>query len=232
MKRIRIFADTDPESPRAWDNVGTMVCWHSRYNLGDEQPRSEAPEFLEQLAIDACPRLEELIDYWRDGGYDWLRDSLDYSHDEAVEASDSHIQSLCAAVLERHYIILPLYLYDHSGLSMSCSGFTCPWDSGQVGYIYCTVQRGIDECTSIENATKCLQGEVEVYAQYLQGDVYGYVVEECPDDPDEYGLDQVWESVDSCWGFYGSDPFTNGMADHIDEELHDQLRNAEVEYSY
>ena len=35
---IKIERDGDAESPREWDNVGTMVCWHSRYNLGDEQP--------------------------------------------------------------------------------------------------------------------------------------------------------------------------------------------------
>lgn len=117
------------------------------------------------------------------------------------------------------------------GLSMSCSGFSCPWDSGQVGFIYCTVERALSECTLIENATKYLQGEVRVYDQYLQGDVYGYVVEECPDDPDDYGLEQEWTETDSCWGFYGSDPFENGMAEHIDEALHEQLRTSEIEYA-
>ena len=32
-------------------------------------------------------------------------------------------------------IILPLYLYDHSGITMNTTGFYCPWDSGIVGYI-------------------------------------------------------------------------------------------------
>lgn len=35
-------------------------------------------------------------------------------------------------------VTLPLYLYDHSGITMNTSGFSCPWDSGQVGVIYCT----------------------------------------------------------------------------------------------
>ena len=29
-------------------------------------------------------------------------------------------------------VILPLYLYDHSGITMNTCGFSCPWDSGQV----------------------------------------------------------------------------------------------------
>ena len=33
---------------------------------------------------------------------------------------------------------LNLYLYDHSGITMNVSGFPCPWDSGQVGFIYMT----------------------------------------------------------------------------------------------
>ena len=36
------------------------------------------------------------------------------------------------------FTMLPLYLYDHSGITMSISPFSCPWDSGQVGWIYCT----------------------------------------------------------------------------------------------
>ena len=27
-------------------------------------------------------------------------------------------------------VILPLYLYDHSGITMNTTGFSCPWDSG------------------------------------------------------------------------------------------------------
>ena len=40
---------------------------------------------------------------------------------------------------EREEVVyLNLYLYDHSGLRMNTTGFSCPWDSGQVGYIYMT----------------------------------------------------------------------------------------------
>jgi len=33
---ISIYQDNDSESPREWDNLGTMVCFHKRYNLGDK----------------------------------------------------------------------------------------------------------------------------------------------------------------------------------------------------
>ena len=35
--RLSIYLDESPESPREWDNLGTMVCAHRRYSLGDEK---------------------------------------------------------------------------------------------------------------------------------------------------------------------------------------------------
>lgn len=35
-------------------------------------------------------------------------------------------------------VILPVYMYDHGDLAFSTSPFTCPWDSGQVGFIFTT----------------------------------------------------------------------------------------------
>ena len=34
--KLEIFDDLNPCSPREFDNLGTMVCFHRRYNLGDE----------------------------------------------------------------------------------------------------------------------------------------------------------------------------------------------------
>jgi hypothetical protein len=35
-KYVEVIRDEDPESPREWSNLGTMVCFHRRYNLGDK----------------------------------------------------------------------------------------------------------------------------------------------------------------------------------------------------
>ena len=45
-----IEPDPDAESPRDWGNMGHMYCWHSRYNLGDDNPYSTPEEFLEDIA--------------------------------------------------------------------------------------------------------------------------------------------------------------------------------------
>lgn len=101
-------------------------------------------------------------------------------------------------------IALPLYLYDHSGLSMSAGKdqwpFNCPWDSGKVGYIYVTAE-DIRQHWKWERITErrrafieeVLQREVAVYDSYLRGEIYGWTV--CTKDDGE--------QVDSCWGYVG-----------------------------
>lgn len=34
---VRVILDETPYSPREWNNLGTMVCNHRKYKLGDEQ---------------------------------------------------------------------------------------------------------------------------------------------------------------------------------------------------
>ena len=42
---INILPDDNTESPREWDNLGEMVCWHSRYNLGNKHDYDEPSDF-------------------------------------------------------------------------------------------------------------------------------------------------------------------------------------------
>ena len=159
--RVRIMQDYDSgvHNPREWDNLGTMACWHGRYDLGDEQP-SEAPS-------------------------EYLADLPDGT------------------------IILPLYLYDHSGITMSTSAFSCPWDSGQVGFIYATPDKIVQEglLRHDEDVRTILISEVNTYDLYLRGEVFYYNVEKpvvC-----SHG-DTHWEDVDSCGGYLG---YTDTLAE-------------------
>lgn len=116
-------------------------------------------------------------------------------------------------------VLLPLWLYDHSGISMSTS-HTYPyndrWDSGQVGWIHLSKERflqetGYDETQWPEKAREMLVEEVTIYDQYLRGEVFGFQVFVLNDETSE------WEETDeSCWGFYGSDLEENGILDTVD----------------
>ncbi len=104
-------------------------------------------------------------------------------------------------------IILPLYLYDHSGLRIKVGSFQgllsqghAEFDSGQVGFIYITSEKIRREYSKKRvspkfkaTVTGFLESEVKVYDQYLSGDVWGYVIEKDGKD------------AESCWGFYGQD---------------------------
>lgn len=87
-------------------------------------------------------------------------------------------------------VFLPVYMYDHSGISINTTGFSCRWDSGQLGWIW--AKYNPDEYDSRESLQKVLQSEIEEYDLYLRGEVYGYEI-----------TDEDGEFVDSCWGFIG-----------------------------
>jgi hypothetical protein len=95
--------------------------------------------------------------------------------------------------------VLPLYMYDHSGITIRTYPFSCRWDSGQIGFVYATRKDVMREFSRKRMSRKLrkkvegiLQAEVKTYDSYVRGDVYGYVIK----DPRE-------DNVDSCWGFYG-----------------------------
>lgn len=111
----------------------------------------------------------------------------------------------------KDFALLPLYLYDHSGITMNTTGFHCPWDSGQVGYIIATRQRAeeLGIAWDPETIADQLRTEVEVYDAYLRGDVWYYMLK-------EFRAGE-WHEFDSCGGFFGTNWQGNGMADCLGE---------------
>lgn len=94
-------------------------------------------------------------------------------------------------------INLPVYMMDHSGVSIRTNSFNDLWDSGCIGYIWMTKERAVKEFGRKiftkkvrECAIKCMESEVEVYNKYLSGGFVGFVVE-----------NKEGEHLDSCWGF-------------------------------
>jgi hypothetical protein len=109
-------------------------------------------------------------------------------------------------------VILPLYLYDHSGITMSICPFGDRWDSGQVGFIYMTKEdakknwkKKIVTKKLREKITECLQNEVEIYDMYLRGEVYGFNV-----------IDPEGEIVETSWGYFGDDHKESGLLENAD----------------
>lgn len=155
---IDIEQDNDSENPRdVFDYLGTMICFHGRYNLGDEH-------------------------------------KLNHSDFNGWNEVEKHITCKLKGT-----IILPLYLYDHSGITMNTTGFISrPWDSGQIGFIYITAEKIREEYSTKRISKKLrkrieeyLVNEVKEYDKYLTGDVWYYDIKK----DDEY--------IETCGGFYG-----------------------------
>lgn len=205
-EELRILIDEEPQSPRECDNLGTMVCFHDRYNLGD--------------FIAKNPNVK--------GKFDSNENfTTPENFNEFLEENKGKI------------VLLNLFLYDHSGISMRAFDsrpndgdypFNDRWDAGQVGYIYVTYKRLMEEYgvkrvgkKTIETALRVLHGEVKVYSQYLEGDVYGFQIvkkkkcESCDNESEE--------TIDSCWGFFGSDLKENGILDQIPKKWAKKISN-------
>ena len=175
--RLIIELDMVPVDPRSWDNLGTLLIWHRRYRMGDENPYETPADFREEINYNNA-------------------------------------------------IILPVYMYDHSGVSLSTSNnypFSDPWDAGQAGYIYVTKDKIRKEYNVkriskqlIQKVIGYMNEEIKTFNEYLSGSVYGFRVEKknvCP-----HCGHVEWEILDSCYGFYGNDWEANGLKDTISDD--------------
>jgi len=126
------------------------------------------------------------------------RQSIDDAFHEAEKAGD---------------IVLPLYMYEHGGVTISLTPFSCPWDSGQVGFVKVPREKMIEEFGKKiftkklkKRALEIAKAEVETLDSYIRGDVYGYVID---------------DDGDACWGYYSIEDAmqeAKGIVDRIVEE--------------
>jgi len=186
-RKLEIHTDETPENPRDYDNNGIMICFHKRYNLGDEHNYK----------------------------------SCDFSSLEEIEMQIRKDYDVAT--------LLCLYLMDHSGLSITTDhnkfAICDPmhWDWGQVGFIFTTREHlkemGHPDNVDIDEVEMWLLDEVKIYNQYLSGDTYGFQIKKLCEH-----CGNKTNTIESCWGFYGSDIFENGIIDVLSAEDADMLR--------
>ena len=101
----------------------------------------------------------------------------------------------------------PLYMLDHSGISLSLSPFADRWDSGQVGYIFMKASNFVDERGENRIVLEAEQRKhAEAFIEYINcalvGEIYGYDIvrkhacTHCGSSTEE------WD--DGCGGFIGA----------------------------
>ncbi len=129
----------------------------------------------------------------------------------------------------RNNIEVPVYLYEHSGITINTTGFNCLWDSGQLGYIFIDRKSACEQygwkrlsAKRIEQVKKDLVQEIEVYDKYLSGEAYTVSI-----------LDADGEIADSCGSFFNIEEakegaegyFPKGEIDKIFEEALEKLHS-------
>ena len=95
---------------------------------------------------------------------------------------------------------MSVYILDHSRIKISAVPFGDPWDSWTAGAYYVTADKIVKEYgnmndAAIRQAFRVARTELETFAEYIEGNVYGYHI-----------TDHAGEMVyDSCAGYYGND---------------------------
>lgn len=235
--------DLGTMNPRTdMDNLGRIVAEHRNYMLGDDDAKSELIEVLQSLTEHDID--EGMIDCPECNGEGESDVGKVICHEcgGSCEIDNPHyVDTSCGRGLwegmdaidpnEEHIFRLPVYMYEHSGITLRTFPFSCEWDSGQLGFIWMTRKVAEAELGGTDGtlesvrtvAHRMLNVEIEMYDKYVSGEVYGFVVESLRPKPDDWEedewteVDDHWEEVDSCWGFFGMDLIENGILEHLDE---------------
>jgi len=213
---INFYHDDIGINPRKdYDHIGRMICFHRNYRLGDVHSYYDLDSAVLDLWLDHASlsemREKLMIDLKDIRIVDRLRILKDCYQSTRCEFSKDVFTNFYTehCSISKHFTLplkltwLPLYLYDHSGITMRTTPFSCIWDSGQVGIIYMLD----DETMQLEDQLKLLKSEVREYDLFLTGQCYSYIV-----------IDSNENEIDSCGGFL--DEF-----DNVKEQIVEQFKN-------
>lgn len=168
------------------------------------------------------------------GDWNIADDGFAYSRDEAADKYEEYKERQ-----EKGEIFMcPVYMYDHSGQTISLTSFGDPWDSGVAGYIFVEKEKILKETNATEEnwkekAYKYMQSEIKIYDNYITGEVYGYNLEKAEVTEHKRISDGTmwttveWESEDGCCGFYG-DPETSGLIDNAIGNRFDYIEDPDI----
>jgi hypothetical protein len=283
-------------NPRQDDGrLGVMFCDHRDYILGDKNapdPRGQTVECDRCEGMGEDPDGRHIVIRIRPYAHEIVK--VDFTTRERAEAyieahqpegetwepepqscpvckGEGELEIGIVEYLQREHgarVILPLFLYDHSGISMSVGSRmkapaderkldprghnpfdTAAWDTSSVGVIFDTAEtRKVCGCEdwSDDRIEKSLRLEVEVYDEYLRGNIFGYSVIAAVED-DEGVLRDVEtgeetdlrsaETLDSCGGMIDTEIHrpdesyvyaeARSAAEYCAQQIRDEQREAD-----
>jgi hypothetical protein len=204
--KVSILQSCDNESPLSYTDPETehrplfVLTNHNRYDLGDKDALALAWQWLQ-----AEPSFDP----------DWLDpDSPDYIDDE----DDNELNRLITACNQMHEAqYLPVYLYDHGGLALSSTPFSCKWDSGWLGIVLwtrteCEAYHAPGSHAGRDVNKEVMESYLKELAQYVEGDVWDIIIENANGDildcggtqyVEVYGLDYAKASLETEFNLSG-----------------------------
>ncbi|RME22816.1 MAG: hypothetical protein D6800_10600 [Candidatus Zixiibacteriota bacterium] len=214
--RIEIHPDLGAENPHEWETLTPMLVCTRRgiqaYGDIDTSPPTISADQIRECAADIAEILggRTLLE----GVRNWVR-LRDYNH--ADSAVDDALADAVQSMIPSDRLDALATLYRIAGIPSVCvarNGYT----QGAWATILAVATPQYLEHTglSLGSVERQLIADVDLFAAWLHGDVYGYrVMQRCP-------CCGQYSPVYSEWGFYGA-PDNSGLIDAAKEWIDSQL---------
>lgn len=232
---MHIQLDEGAEPPTDWESAVRLTTW-CRYSIGECAGDTTQKEYwnsmvkrhvelYEGIVDDAIAgRLKEhyAVEHAKDD--DWVYD-ICVDHGDETEVChagvkfDDIISCLigeltpdeCMQVLRDKMVVMPLYMCEHAGISISCNPFAAPFDSSQIGYATVDYDdfeewAGYISMRWQDEARSLITEFVEDYNKWLHGMVFMYTL-----------YDGDGNEIDCCGGLYDARSVVDAVEDEVEE---------------
>ena len=207
--RITLVRDEDASNPRdreVNEPATQMLFWNQKNKFGDEHCYQCIDDVIVDLQRQYNPHLFGDLDL----------DDVDTLDDVPEELHDAIISADIPGVFHG------VYIYEHSNFAFSLAPFSCPWDSGFLGFIHMTPATIRENGWTQEQAEERTRHELKQYQQYVNGEVYVMLIYD--DETLEEAVGDIY--TDSVYGVYG----VTGPSDaELDEVLFNVMNYTEDE---
>ena len=193
MKTIKIEYNQFADNPLDYIDDVRLICEHKRYNLGSNKNGFRGnnfdtlDEYIHQyFAYMYYDEIKEFIQsrYVITNATKYLDYYSMYISSYYFDGYNKQFKNVLNQFIKKNFNILPLYMYEHGGITISTTPFSCSWDSGTVGFAYS--KKDID--------TNVIKNVVKEYDKYIKGEaIYINIMEN----------DAVIETLDA----YSSDDY-------------------------
>ena len=181
QKQLIVTIDEDEwyESPREWDNLGTLYTWDEVYYSPDRHNYSDVLEFLGEILGETL--VEKIHNQYTD--------------------TNSFMDDISKRMDKLGYILYPVSKYDHS-IVQYFLGVSSGWDTGTIGVIFAEKKKVCEWFNTKkvtqkirEKVAQSFESELELYTDYANG--YGIYCTEI----EKFSGEQV----EICGGYYKPD---------------------------